>query len=520
LIKPLGLAYTRAAMDLFADSRKHVSSEQLIALSVVAIITLTSTVLMLYCASPEFTWDEADYVLSIANHWSFLWRESDYNRHGHGPMAIYLAKLGQEVLPAWAGSLERRLRFFGALVGSLAVGFLYWTLRHSFKTSRAAALVGSSLLLFSVIRLEETNIIGPHHLMLVCTIAIVGLGYQWRDKPSLQAGIGLGAVMAFGALSMTYVIPAALCWGVAVGLAGREWMAWDRTHFRVSWSIPVIAVTGAIVVVALWPPGVLQHVVISNFRWYLHYSHTPTLVGDRIFEVTPRSAALYWLAHLDAPILVFSVSIILSALWKGFKSGCLSSKHAYLAVSSAFFLATALAAHIAGARNFLQFIGVLCLTTGALYDEALGYKPRLSRFGSAAVMVLAALNLIWLSRSSSYTPSLGTAGYRAFLKENENRLREKAKALVASQAALRLYAQETGTSIAWDVGQTTWTTRATAPLPADVKYVLIPALVYNYMPAEQPMRRVVAEHWKVVWSHKEDHAWELRLYENPQATVP
>jgi hypothetical protein len=473
---------------------------------------------MLSCTSPELSWDEADYAANTAAPWSFLWGRSDYRRHWHGPMAIYLAKLGREVLPAGMVSLEGRLRFLVALVGSLTVGLLYWTLRRSFRTSRAAALVGSSLLLFSVIRLEETSIIGPHHLMLACTLAIVGLGYQWRDRPTVQTALGLGAVMAFGALSMTYVIPAALSWAVAVSLAGREWFTWDRKHFRVSWSIPVIFATAAIVVVALWPPGVLHGVVINDFRMYLHYPIHPTLVGDRIFEVPPRSAAVYWLAHLDAPILVFSTSIIFIALWKAFRSGHLSSKHAYLAVSLAFFLAIMLVAHIAGARNMLQFIGVLCLATGALFDEALGYKPRLIWFGAVAVMILAALNLIWLSRSSSYTP--WSDGYRAFLKGNENRVAEKSKALVCGLPILKFYAQQFSTSLAWDVSEMPWTTRADAPLPADVKYVLIPAYVYNHMPAEQPMRRVVAEHWKVVWSHKTDHAWELRLYENPQATTP
>jgi hypothetical protein len=316
-------------MALFADGRKHISSERIITLSVVLIITLASIVLMLSCTSPEFSWDEADYVANTANQWGFLWGGSDYGRHGHGPMAIYLAKLGQEVLPAGTGPLEGRLRFFEALVGSLAVGFLYLTLTHSFRTSRAAALAGSSLLLFSVIRLEETNIIGPHHLMLACTLAIVGLGYQWRDSPTLQAALGLGTVMAFGALSMTYVMPAALCWAVAVSVAGEEWIAWDRTHFKVSWSIPVMLATAAIIVTALWPPGVLDDVIISDFRMYaLHYQNHPTLVGDRIFEVTPSSAVVYWLAHLDAPILVFSISVILIALWKAFRTGRLSSKHA------------------------------------------------------------------------------------------------------------------------------------------------------------------------------------------------
>jgi len=475
---------------------------------------------MLLCTSPEFSWDEADYVAASANHWGFLWRDSDYNRHGHGPMMIYLAKLG-EFLPASVGSLETRLRFFDALVGSLAVGFLYWTLRRSFKTSRAAALAGSSLLLFSVIRLEETNVVGPHHLMLLCTLAIAALGYQWRDQPTLQASLGLGVVLGFGALSMTYVIPAAICWALAVVLAGKEWIAWDQTHFRVSWWIPVMFATATLVVLALWPPGVLQHVVISNFRWYLQYPHAVALVGHRIFQVPPRWAFFYWLAHLDAPLLVSSALIIPTAFWKAFRNGRLSSKHTYLAVFLAFFLTTALAAHIAGARNLLQFIGVLCLAVGALCDEALGNPARLLRIASPAIVILAALNLVWLSRSSSYTPFLATDGFRAFLRENDTRLHEHAKALVFDTPAFNFYARDENTSVAWDVREVDWTTRADAPLPANVRYVLIPAFFYNGdMPEQQPMRRVVATHWKVVWSHQEKHAWELRLYENPQPVAP
>jgi hypothetical protein len=375
-------------------------------------------------------------------------------------------------------------------------------------------------LLFSVIRLEETNIIGPHHLMLACTLVIVALGYQWRDRATRQSAIGLGAVMGFGLLSMTYAIPAGLCWAVAVSVAGKEWFPWDRTHFKVSWSIAVLFETAAIVVLALWPPGLLKGGIIDDFTMYLFYRPFPTLVGDRIFESPTRSAFVYWLAHLDAPILVFSMSIILIALWRAFGSGRLSSKHAYLTVFLGFFLATMLAAHIAGARNMLLFIGVLCLATGALFDEALGYHPRLVRFGAAAVIILAALNLIWLSRNSSYTPSLAIDGYRAFLRGNEKRLAEKSTALVYGLPILKFYAQQYGTPLAWDLREMRWTTSADAPLPAEAQYVLMPALVFSQMPADQPMRRVVAEHWKVAWSFKAARVWELRLYEKPQATAP
>jgi hypothetical protein len=305
---------------------------------------------------------------------------------------------------------------------------------------------------------------------------------------------------------------------MAVSLAGTDWISWDRTHLRVSWAIPFAFAVALIGVMALWPSGVLQHLVINDFRSYLHYGHFPTLVGDRIFEATPRSASVYWLANLDAPILAFSISIMFGALWRAFRRGRYSSRHVWLAVFLAFFLATALSAHIAGARNLLQFIGVLCLATGALFDEALGYEPRLSRLVSAAVLVSAAANLIWLSMSFTYTAFPATDGYRAFLKENENRLRETGSAIVYGSPVLRLYAKESGIALAWDISEMQWTTRADAPLPAETKYALIPSFVYSDMPSEQPMRRVVAGQWKVVWSHKADHAWELRLYENPHAS--
>jgi hypothetical protein len=490
------------------------SSEQLITASVIAILTVASLVLMLWCASPEFSWDEAVYVANTNSPWSYLWRTFSYTRHSHGPMAIYLAKLGQE-LPTSVGSLESRSRFFVALVGSLATGMLYWMLRRFFRTSRLAALVGSSLLLFSVIRLEETNVIGPHHLMLACTLAVVALGYHWRDAPTLRAAVGLGAVFAFGAVSMTYVIPAALCWAIGVALAGVGWITLDRTHLKVSWSIPLMLLIAAIIAVALWPPSVLHRMIINDFRVYLKYPAHPTLVGDRIFERTPRWAVIYWLAHLDAPILVFPVSVIVLASWNAFRNGRFSPKHVYLAVCLMFFLATALAAHMAGARNTLQFVALLCLATGAQFDEALEHRRHLVPFAATAVIALAAVNLIWHSQSHGYTPSLATTGYRAFLQQDENDFRQKAKALVYGLPVLAFYAQQNGGSMTWDACEVPWTTRADAPLLPEVKYVLMPAFVYNYMPAEQPMRRIVAEHWNIAWSFKAGHAWELRLYEKP-----
>ena len=469
---------------------------------IIAILIIASMRLMLFFTSPELSWDEADYAVAVSKEWSSLWGGHKYDTHAHGPMMIYLAKLGEEVLPAGLG-LETRFRFFDALIGSLAVGLLYFFLRYSFNTSRPAALAGSSLLLFSVIRLEETDIISMHHLMLACTIALAALGYHWHERPSLQAAVGLGAVIAFGALSTTYFIPAALCWAVAVGLAGNGWFAWDRTQFKISWWIPAMVLVAALIVLLLWPPGVLSTTILRDFLFYLRF---PT--------AAPRWIAVYWLARLDLPILVFSTLIILIAVWKASRSGCLSSKHAYLGVFILFFLTTALTAHLSGARNLLQFIGVLCLAIGALFDEALGYQPLVLPSSSAAATILGAINLAVLWQSPGYTSAFATDGYRAFVKENDVRLRERARAQVYGLPVLNFYSQHEGASVTLDVSELDG-----APVPTDVKYVLMPARFCTGLPAEHPLQPVVCEHWNVVWSFKGAHVWELRLYENPQFTA-
>ncbi len=480
-------------------------------------MTAVSVVLLLSLTSPELSWDEADLVGTASRSWWSLWSSDppgqSLRRHYHGPLGLYLAKLGHD-LPAALGSLEARVRFPTALVASAGIGLLYWLLRRVFETSRPAAFVGSSLLLFSFIRLEETNVIGPHHLMVACTLALLGLAYRYRDEPSKRTAVILGLALAFGALTMTYVIPAALCTGAALTLARSRWLALDGIRLRISrWLFAALG-TAALVLLILWPPGILKLRLAKDFGAFVLMGHHPTLVGERMFEVTPRSAALYWLLRLDAPILLVSTGVISVAFWRAVRTRSFSSRHAYLGVCVAFFLATALTAHLAGARNLLLAIAVTCLATGALFDEAVGPRPRWRSFGAAAITLLAVGNLVLLSRSSSYTPYLATDGYRAFVTQGASRLHEKARAVVYGLPVLKFYAREAGVGSAWDASEMPWTTQS-FPLAADVKYVLIPAFVYEDMPPDHPMRRIVAEHWKVVWSFERPHTWQLRLFERP-----
>lgn len=486
-------------------------SDGIVSCAAVVVSAAVSCIVMLLYTSPELSWDEADYAKNAFYSWRNLWGRFDYDFHSHGPMMIYLARLGNELLRLPL-SIEFRLRFFIVLVSSLGVGSLYWVFRRCFKASRWASLVGTALLEFSVIRVKETNIIGPHSLMLCCTVLLGGLGWQWYRRDRVCAIVGLGTVIGFGALSMTYIIPTTLCWMTAVTLAGGLWISWDRKQLKLSWSLFSVLVVAAAIVLVLWPPGILHLRIPAGFWRFLSYSHHATLVGQHIVEVTPHSAALYWLSTLDLPILVSSGVVIFLGLGRAYVSHRWSSKHTYLIVYVCFFLFTMLAAHLAGPRNLLQLIGVLCLATGALFDEAFGAPIRFAGMVAPAIIVVAALNLFWVSRN--YTPSLSAAGYEAFLRENGTRLNDHATAFVAGVPILQFYTRQTGIPLAWNLHELPWTTNVDSAFLAGAKYVLAPA-IYDYMPDGQPMRSVVAKKWKVVWSHKVDNVWELRLYQNP-----
>jgi hypothetical protein len=178
----------------------------------------------------------------------------------------------------------------------------------------------------------------------------------------------------------------------------------------------------------------------------------------------------------------------------------------------------ALAAHIAGARNLLQALGVLCLATGALFDELFPPARRLVRMiAGAAIIVAAGLNLAWHIGPSRYIPYPATDGYRAFVQQNRSRLHENARAIVYGGPVLNFYLGQERETMAWNATEFSWAPLRNDPLPADTRYVLVPEFVYKGTPPENPVRSVVDRSWKVVWSYKVPHVWELRLYQNPQS---
>jgi hypothetical protein len=490
-------------------------SEKWITFCIVLFLISVSTVLMLRSSSAELSWDEAVYAQNVGKPWKDLWSRSDYQRNGHGPMAIYLSKLGNDDLPAVVRPVEERLRFPIALVSSLAIGLVYWALRHTFRTSRSAAIVGSSLLLLSVIRLQETPIISPHHLTLLFTLAVAALGYRWRNADRLGPAILLGGILGVAAVTMTYVIPLALCWGLSVLVAGGAWMQCDSRQFKISWlTFAAIGVAG-VVALLLWPPLLLHIELLRDFIYYARFPNSTTLVGSVVFEHTPRLASLYWIATLDSPILICAL-VTFGACFRGrLRERHITSKHVYLGTFLIFFLVTALKAHLASARSLALLIGILCLTIGAVFDEPFTKRPQLMKWAAAVIVLFAAVNLTWLSWNPNRIPYLNTNGYRAFVEGNAKRLSETETVIIFGEPILKFYAEQAHIPINWKLSRMPWTPRHDVDLPAQAKYALIPELAYRYLPADQPVQRDIVAKWRLVWSFKENRSYGLRLYERP-----
>lgn len=492
-------------------SQRWKASERVTTASIIALLVCTSMALMLATAPPELSWDEADYALGIRTPWREMWSGDNFVRHNHGPTQLYLTKLGNQVLPGWI-SLETRVRLPLALVGSLAIALIYLGVRFAFGGSRTAGLVASGLLMFSVIRLEETNIFGPHTALLLCVLSLFVVGYLWRDGATPGRALGLGLILGVTASVTPFAVPVAVYWTLAMIATRGAWIRYDRQCLKFSWLFFAVIATAAVVLLLLWPPAVLRQIELWDLKYLLHWAKLgdPTLVGDRFFEKTPRTAALYWLAHLDLPLLVSGVLTVLGALVLLFQRRVPVSQALYFAIFLGFLFAGTVITSIAGARYLGQFIGILCLAVGVVFDRIMPARPWLRGFAAAAIVVFSIANLVSHWSDPSRVPVLAYDGYRAFVRDNRTRLAEPVIAFADGPPQVEFYTSVAGAPMGWKLLQSPWTTREDASIPADAKYALISEISYRYLPV---IRQMTDNNWKVVWSYKTPRNWGLRLYE-------
>jgi hypothetical protein len=488
-------------------------SETCLTMVVVFLLVLTSTVLSLRLTSPQLSWDEADYALAAKGEWRTLPYTAP---HGHGPLMLYLIKLSAAA-PLGLTSIEDQSRLLLALTGAFTTGVTYWGLRHVFATSRLGALAGATLLMLSVIRIRETNIIGPHYPFLLWTVLVCVLTYRWRHTPTISAALVLGTVFGLAAATMVYCIPLALCWGVAMVAMRGKWFTYDRVQLQIPWMTLLLAGTAITVVSVLWPPSVRDLELLDSLRLYLEYAKRGhlTLVGDELQQKASGTAYVYWLWHLDAPILFFGLLGLAHSAYRTCRTWALPIKHRLLLAFIGVLGATALAAHIAGPRNFLLVIGGVCLFAGVTCDELIRHSQWRKVLCACLVITWPVLNLVAVQMREQEIPAFFWNGYQSFIEHNQWRLSQPNAAVIDGRPMVQFYAEHSGVSVQWKMSKMPWNPSDT-PIPPDAKYALISELSYRYLPVEHPVRSVIDRTWTVVWSFKEPGTWGLRLYERQE----
>jgi len=481
---------------------------------VALVLVVISTVLSLKVAPAELSWDEADYTPTIRSSWSELMKVSNAELHYHGPMLMYLGVIGT-MLPESMGSLETRMRLPSALLCGLAIGAIYVGLRRVFATSEEAALLAALLLGLSIIRVQETNIIGPHYPMVLWVALVPILGFHWLGSSSTRSAIGMGLLFGMGAITMSYWLPLGLAWtvGVLAATGFRFWLNRGQIQRTLKWSV-IWSGAFLVVIVLLWP----RKAIITNFFTYTSMSvhGFPVVVGDRLLQHAGAGAFVYWLSHLDLPFLM---GLCFAAA--GMAIGVLTNRDArprirYLTGIAAVILLTACSAHIAGARNLLMFLVVVAIWIGVGFDLLFRRGRTAGTIVAAGLIAAAIANVYWIRSDTGEIPYLYWGSYKKFVTENPELLNQTEAGIVDGVPILSFYARQASAPIRCKLHEMPWSTDPNKPVPETAKWALVSELCWRFLPKEAPIRRVVVDQWDPVWSSKEAGSRELRLYRRPE----
>src|SRR4030095_13547224 len=111
----------------------------------------------------------------------------------------------------------------------------------------------------------------------------------------------------------------------------------------------LLAGTAIMVVSVLWPSSMRDLALLKNLYWYVRYAKEGhlTLVGDELLQRPSGTAYIYWLWHLDGPILFFGLLGFAHFAYRTCRTRSVPMKHRHLLAFVGVLCATALAAHIA-----------------------------------------------------------------------------------------------------------------------------------------------------------------------------
>lgn len=286
--------------------RPRSSSSQTVVLTTVLIaVFAVGAHLRSHALRGGVSWDESDYSLAGAQGvWANWWGMAGVHglRHFHGPLSMQVIGATTRAF----GTSIRTIRFPGLLASSaacaLAAAAAYDLAPGGVGRLVAAALAGL-LLATSPASVGMTQTAKPHPFVELFMVVNLWLLCRYLRERSRATAGWFGVSLAGQFLTMEYgVIVLGLAAVATVLVAWRErWRVRD-----VCGDALVALIACVLVVLALWPEGLVRGCIILNLRYNVQLA---TIGHRRFFRGTPMQhlpkwAYLWWYSHRYPGLLV------------------------------------------------------------------------------------------------------------------------------------------------------------------------------------------------------------------------
>ena len=356
-------------------------------------------------AGGSIAFDEADYAYAASRGlWTNWWDQSGgLNgdlRHWHAPLSMYLIGLSTAAF----GTIEWAVRLPGVIAGAgacTAMTLATIDLADGSPRARlAAGVLGGLLLATAPASIGLAGTATPHTVVELLLVLNLWSLARYARRPSTKgaAWFGLSLGGQFVTMDYGFIILGLALVAVALSAAWR-FGAGGGTAPRVSPGRHMLAcgLACGVVVLALWPAGVLKAGVVRNLMYYVEYARHghATLFLGQIHQQVPKWAYAWWYWE-SFPVLLLAMlaGLVLLGVWVVrtrdataivmgvFAAGLLASIHAshimHLKYSAFALPAVLLGGVLAGGWSWRALLP---------YD---GGRGRASRVTAAALLVIAA----------------------------------------------------------------------------------------------------------------------------------
>ncbi|MEX2215040.1 MAG: glycosyltransferase family 39 protein [Phycisphaeraceae bacterium] len=310
-----------------------------------AILTLLVTAIAGYLHSgglnDVIAWDEANYTLAagegfIAN--ATQMGDLSEKRHEHAPLTAYAIALSTSLF----GYEEWAIRLPAVVICALSAGLLVLigfdlARGHSDRTRLLVGLVAGLSLATAPTSIEMAGVIQPHSFVIFFMLLNLWLLCRYLRDLKRRDALIFGASLAGQFVTMEYgpiVLGFAM---IAVALARPVLLFGHQSAIRnprsairaiirlprtIHRDILHAALLCFLLILILWPAGIIMLGAARNFTYYLLYAAHghPTLFRGEMHAQVPKYAYAYWYGQSYPLLLVTMIVAITLIFWKAWRT--------------------------------------------------------------------------------------------------------------------------------------------------------------------------------------------------------